>query len=109
MESALESAARSLQAAGATQIHRVKIRIGRLSGVEPVALRYAFESLKSTASAAEAELEIEEVPAACWCPVCQAEFEMPDPLVSYECPRCHELSGDLRRGQELELASLEIS
>lgn len=107
MESALESAARSTHAAGATQIHRLKVRVGKLSGVESVALRFAFDSLKPGSCAAGAELEIEEVTAACWCADCGAEFETTD--LKYECPRCYQPSNDLRRGQELELASLEIS
>jgi hydrogenase nickel incorporation protein HypA/HybF len=107
MESALESAARSTQAAGATCIHRLKVRVGKLSGVEAVALRFAFDSLAPGSCAAGAELEIEEVAAVCWCPECLMEFEAAD--LKYECPRCHQLSSDLRRGAELELASLEIS
>jgi len=107
MQSTLEIAAQKMHAAGATHLHRLKVRVGKLSGVVPEALRFAFESLKPKSFAADAKLEIEEVPAACWCPNCAAEFETTD--LNYECPRCHQPSGDLRRGRELELASLEIS
>jgi len=107
MQSALETAAQKTRAAGATQIHRLKLRVGTLSGVVPEALSSAFIALKNESPAAGAELEIEEVPAVCWCPDCAAEFETED--WKYECPRCHQPSGDLRRGKELELASLEIS
>ena len=107
MQSTLETAAQKMSAAGATEIHRLKVRIGRLSGVVPEALRFAFDALKDKTPAAGASLEIEEVPAVCWCAACAAEFE----TVKYEyaCPRCQQLSGDLRRGKEMELASLEIS
>ena len=107
MQSALETAAQKTRAAGATQIHRLKLRVGKLSGVVPEALRSAFASLKDETPAAAAELEIEEVPAICWCADCAAEFAAAD--WKYECPRCHQPSGDLRRGLELELTSLEIS
>lgn len=107
MQSALETAAQKTRAAGAAQIHRLKLRVGRLSGVVPEALRSAFTALKIETLAAQAELEIEEVPAVCWCAGCATEFEAAD--WKYECPRCHEPSGELRRGKELELASLEIS
>jgi len=107
MQSALETAAQKTRAAGATQIHRLKLRVGKLSGVVPEALCSAFTALKNETLAAAAELEIEEVPAVCWCAGCAAEFAAAD--WKYECPRCHEPSGDLRRGKELELASLEIS
>ena len=107
MQSTLELAAQQMHAAGATHLHRLKVRVGKLSGVVPEALRFAFESLTSKSFADDAKLEIEEVPAVCWCPTCAAEFETTN--LNYECPRCHQPSGDLRRGRELELASLEIS
>jgi hydrogenase nickel incorporation protein HypA/HybF len=107
MQSTLETAAQKTRAAGATRIHRLKLRIGKLSGVVPEALRFAFDALKTGSPAAGAELEIEEVPAVCWCAGCAAEFETAD--LTYECPRCHQPSGDLRRGSEMELTSLEIS
>jgi hydrogenase nickel incorporation protein HypA/HybF len=107
MQSTLETAARETRAAGATRIHRVKLRIGKLSGVVPEALQFAFDALKTDSPAAEAELEIEAVPAVCWCAGCAAEFETAD--LTYECPRCHQPSGELRRGAEMELAALEIS
>lgn len=107
MQSALELAEQKARASGATLIHRVGIRIGALSGVVPDALRFAFEGLKPGTVAESAVLEIEEVPAVAWCPVCAAEFEVKD--LNYECPRCHRPSGELRKGRELDLALLEIS
>ena len=107
MQFTLETASQKTRAAGATRIHRFKVRVGRLSGVVPEALRFAFDGLKAGSIAAEAELEIEEVPTICWCQDCATEFETAD--LNYECPRCHQPSGDLRHGRELELASLEVS
>ena len=107
MQSALELAEKNTRAAGATQIHRLRLRVGALSGVVPEALRFAFDGLKDRTLAANAEFEIELVPAVGWCPACAAEFEARD--LHYECPRCHQPSGQLRRGREMELASLEIS
>ena len=107
MQSTLETAAQKTRAAGATQVHRLRLRVGKLSGVVPEALRFAFDALKEKTVAAQAELEMEEVTAACWCAGCAAEFESAD--LKYECPRCHQPSGDLRRGKEMELALLEIS
>ncbi len=107
MQSTLETATQQARAAEATQIHRLKVRVGKLSGVVPEALRFAFTALKTGSLADGAEFEIEEVPAVCWCANCAAEFEAT--RLNYECPRCHQLSGDLRRGLELELTALEIS
>jgi len=107
MQSTLETAAQKMSVAGATQIHRLSVRIGQLSGVVPEALRFAFDALKTGSPAAGAELAIEEIPAVCWCADCAAEFATAD--LKYECPRCHQPSGDLRRGKEMELTSLEVS
>jgi hydrogenase nickel incorporation protein HypA/HybF len=107
MESALDTAIQKTRAAGATQIHRLTLRVGKLSGVVPEALRFAFDALKARSLAAEAMLVIEEVPVVCWCPNCRSEFEPPE--FKYECPHCHLLGGELRRGREMELAALEIS
>ncbi|HEX7653290.1 MAG TPA: hydrogenase maturation nickel metallochaperone HypA [Verrucomicrobiae bacterium] len=107
MESALVSAQQQTVSSGAKQIHRLKLRVGKISGVVPASLYLAFDALKSETLAAEAILEVEEVGVTCWCSRCTSEFESAD--LKYECPRCHHPSGDLRRGKELELASLEIS
>ena len=107
MQAALETAGEKTRAAGATQIHRIALRVGTLSGVVPAALRFAFDVLKGKSIAAQAILEIEEISAAGFCAACAAEFAAAE--MNYECPRCHRPSGELRRGKEMELASLEIS
>ena len=107
MQAALETAGDKTRAAGATQIHRLVLRVGALSGVVPEALRFAFEAMKDQSLAARAGLEIVAVPAVAWCANCAAEFAAAD--LQYECPRCQQPSDELRRGREMELASLEIS
>ena len=107
MQSALEIADQQARRAGATHIHKLRMQVGRLSGVVPDALRFAFESLKSGTAASNAELEIEEVQPACWCPGCEAEFNVEDYV--FLCPRCQQPSAEVRRGRELNVSSLEIS
>jgi len=107
MQAALEAAGEKTRAAGASQIHRITLRIGSLSGVVPEALRFAFDALKDQSLAAQADLEIVEVSAVAFCPACATEFAVTE--INYECPRCHEPSGQLRCGKEMELAALEIT
>jgi hydrogenase nickel incorporation protein HypA/HybF len=107
MQSALDMAEEKALAAGASQIHRLRLRIGELSGVVPEALRFAYEALRPGTMAAEAELEIDEIPALCWCPACNADFHVA--ALNFECPKCHQRSGDLRKGNEMDLTSMEIS
>jgi hydrogenase nickel incorporation protein HypA/HybF len=63
--------------------------------------------LRPGTAAADARLLIEEIPATCWCDSCRQEFTWPE--LGWDCPRCGSPSRELRRGRELELASLEVS
>jgi len=107
MEEAVRMAVESAKTSGATRVLSLRLRIGSLSGVVPEALRFAFDVVCHDTPAEGATLEMESVPAAAWCPDCQAEFLCED--FFSECPRCHQPSGDLRRGRELEIASVEVS
>ena len=92
---------------GARQVHRLRLRIGTMSGVVPEALQFAFEVVCRGTPAEGATLEVESVPPVCWCAPCAAEFPSDDFLG--ECPRCHAVSGELRHGTEVELAAVEVS
>ena len=107
MQTTLELALKEASTAGACEIHELRLRVGRLSGVVPEALSYAFEVLRAGTIAAEAQLEIESVPAVMWCETCESEFESPQ--FTCECPGCGVASRELRRGREMELVSMEIS
>jgi hydrogenase nickel incorporation protein HypA/HybF len=91
----------------ATRIHQIALRVGDLSGVEPDALRFAFDVVTQGTIAEEAQLKIESCPTLCYCDRCQAKFQ---PLeMGYECPICQTWSTSILQGKELELASLEVS
>jgi hydrogenase nickel incorporation protein HypA/HybF len=106
MTEALRMAEDAARSAGANRILKMRLRIGSLSGVVPDALRFAFDVVCHDTMAEGATLEIEALPAACWCATCQAEFECAD--FFNECPRCHNVSGELRRGRELDIAAVEF-
>jgi hydrogenase nickel incorporation protein HypA/HybF len=106
MQSALNMALEQARLAGAGRVHAIHLRVGALSGVVPDALEFAFEALAPGTAAEGAALAIENVPARFWCGSCSREFEAEDLFA--ECPGCHQASGDIRGGRELELASLEI-
>jgi hydrogenase nickel incorporation protein HypA/HybF len=90
----------------ARRICRLTVRVGALSGVDADALRFAFDAVTPGTVAEGAEFRLEAVPVACFCPGCRCEFEPAE--LFYECPRCGRLTADVRRGRELELASLEV-
>jgi hydrogenase nickel incorporation protein HypA/HybF len=106
MQSALSMALEQASLAGGVRIHTIRLRVGALSGVVPDALEFAFEALSSGTLAEGAALAIENVPARFWCKSCSTEFQADDFFA--ECPGCHQASGEIRAGRELELASMEI-
>jgi len=107
MSEAVRMAIETAKSSGASRVHGLRLRIGAMSGVVPDAMRFAFDMCCQGTIAEGATLEIDSIPAACWCAACAAEFECEDFI--NECPRCQALSGDLRHGRELDLASVEFS
>lgn len=107
IESTLDVIRREARAHDATGIARVVLRIGTLSGVEPEALRFAFEACSPGTIADGAELEIQSVPARAHCRDCAEDFAIESGFI-FQCPRCHAFSGDVRSGRELELSRLEF-
>ena len=106
MAEAVRMAEETARTAGCGRVLELKLRVGTLSGAVPEALRFAWDVVSRDTLAAGARLEIETVPATCWCALCKTEFACVD-LVN-ECPQCHRVSGELRHGRELDLASVEL-
>jgi hydrogenase nickel incorporation protein HypA/HybF len=107
MEEAVRLAVESARKSGASRVLELRLRVGALSGVVPEALQFAFDVVCHGTPAEGATLVVEPVAAVGWCPDCQAEYSC-DHCLS-ECPRCQNLNGELRRGRELEISSVEIS
>lgn len=107
MEEAVRMAVETAKSSGASRVIGLRLRVGTLSGTVPEAMRFAFDVVCRDTIAEGARLEIELVSAACWCAICRREFACAD-FVN-ECPNCHNPSGDLRRGRELEIASVELN
>lgn len=107
MQEAVDAALDEARRAGASRVHRVRLRIGRLAGVEAEALPLAFEVACAGTPAEGAALEVEDVAVRCRCPSCDEDF-VPAGMV-FACPGCGALSSDVRAGRELELAQVEVS
>jgi len=107
MEELQRIALATAAAQGAQRIHTVMLRVGRLSGVDPDALAFAFEVVMASGISQGATLELEVVPTQCRCGGCGQQFEPVD--VIFACPICGELSAHVLRGRELELTGLELS
>ena len=84
----------------------VHLRLGPLSGVVAGALRSAYDLAREGTPLAAAELVVEEVPVAAWCPACAAERMVAFPELC--CPTCGAATPEVVRGRELEVVALEI-
>ncbi|MDJ0649385.1 MAG: hydrogenase maturation nickel metallochaperone HypA [Xenococcaceae cyanobacterium MO_188.B19] len=107
MQNTLDIAIAQAQQKGATKIESLTMNIGELSGVIPEALEFAFEVLIPGTIAENASLEIKTIPVVCHCQKCDRNFQ-PDNYI-YECPECEEISTNIIKGRELELAHLVVS
>ncbi|MBW2039741.1 MAG: hydrogenase maturation nickel metallochaperone HypA [Deltaproteobacteria bacterium] len=88
------------------RVTRVKLLIGKLSGVVPDALRFAFEVISQGGIAEGASLDIQEVPLRLRCHQCGEVFVVDDPFMT--CPRCEGPEVEMVSGRELEIRSMEI-
>ena len=106
MQSVLDLAEREARAVGAAGISEVRMRVGRLTGLVPESLDFAFSVLREGTLAGEAQLCVEYVSGSFWCAECGREFDAEGFFC--ECPGCGTPSFERRRGMEMELLSLEV-
>jgi hydrogenase nickel incorporation protein HypA/HybF len=107
MENALEIALEYATRERAQRIHKIALKVGDLAGVEPYALRFAFDVVTQGTIAERAKLTIESCAAVYHCNSCHTEFQ--SKVLGYECPNCQSWNLSVVKGKELEIASLEVS
>jgi hydrogenase nickel incorporation protein HypA/HybF len=92
------------RAHGAAAVHRVSLRIGELSGIEPDLLRSAFEMVRERTVCDQATLEIRHVPVRWVCAACERDIDAGGVL---RCAACGGLAR-LAQGDEIVLDQLEL-
>ncbi|HWE39178.1 MAG TPA: hydrogenase maturation nickel metallochaperone HypA [Isosphaeraceae bacterium] len=90
------------------RVAAVHLRLGALSGVVREALVSAFELAREGTPLAVADLVVEEVPIASYCPSCAVEV-VPPTIWELRCPACGAPTLEILRGRELEVVALEIA
>jgi len=95
----------ALPYAGA-KVLRIKLRVGKMSGVMPDALKFAFEVISQGGVAMDACLEIEEIPLRVRCHHCGGIFAVDVPFMI--CSHCQSTDVEMISGRELEIESMEI-
>src|SRR5947209_6856543 len=89
------------------RIVAVHLRLGPLAGVVKEALLSAYRLAREGTEQQAAELVIEDVPLAAYCPCCAAAR----PLASaweFVCPECGTATADVVSGRELEVVAVEV-
>jgi hydrogenase nickel incorporation protein HypA/HybF len=90
-----------------SRVTQVTVRIGALSGVVPQALQFAYEVAADGTRLADAILVIERTPVVVFCSPCNTEVELAG-TTDFTCPNCGHPSGDVRSGEELQVASITL-
>lgn len=88
----------------ASAVHRIRVRIGEMSGVEIDLLRSAFDLARTNTMSAHAELDVVETAARWACPLCGSGLR---PGQRLRCPTC-DVPARLAGGGEIHLESVEL-
>jgi hydrogenase nickel incorporation protein HypA/HybF len=105
-ESVLQIVESTARRHGAVRVKAVRLEIGRLSHVEPDALRFAFDVVTRHSLAHGARLEIEDVPGAAWCMRCAAPVTLAQR--GDACPACGSYQLQVTGGDEMRVKDIEI-
>ena len=91
---------------GFGHVRAVWLEVGRLSSVEPEAMRFCFDAVTRHSVADGARLEIVETPGAAWCMKCSA----PTAIAAFgdACQRCGSYQLQITDGTEMRVKELEV-
>ncbi|MDX6297027.1 MAG: hydrogenase nickel incorporation protein HypA/HybF [Nocardioidaceae bacterium] len=94
-----------LERTGDRQVTTVRLKIGRLAGVVPDAMRFCFDLVTAGTSLEGAVLEIEEPAGQARCRSCGDVFRLSDLILL--CP-CGSADVQVLAGRELLVSSVEV-
>jgi hydrogenase nickel incorporation protein HypA/HybF len=91
---------------GDARVATVRLRVGRLTGVVPDALRFCFDVVVAGTPLEGASLEIEETRGRGHCRSCDHRFAVEDPIILCDCGSA---DVDVRGGQDLVVAAVVMA
>ncbi len=104
--SILEAAQRETALRQGAELRKIAVRVGELAGVDPEALRFSFEMITKETDFDKVELELDAIARTNRCAGCEFEFTVKNG--EFACPRCGSPETSFLRGDELEIAYLEL-
>ena len=90
---------------GVTRIIRLRVEIGRLSCLEPEALRFAFDAMAPGTIAEAAKLQIDQPPIRATCKDCGTSIELESRFAP--CTLCGSARLEVHRGEEMRFLEME--
>ncbi len=105
VQSLVERVEQEARARGALAVHRLSIRVGELSGVDPELFRTAYETFREGTICASARLALTTVPATWSCPRCGRPVPRGAVL---RCPDCKDPARLDDGGDALTLDGIEL-
>lgn len=106
IQSLIESCEQHLKANDASQVTKLFVKIGVLSGVEPHLLQEAFEMFKEETVCHRAEFVMTIQPIKVACQSCLTESELDQYI--FLCPHCRSDDLSVLDGEEMYLMRLEM-
>jgi len=91
---------------GDTRVTKVRLEIGRLSGIVVDSIRFCFDLVAEGTTLEGARLVVEQPTGQVSCPFCEIQFETSDPIVL--CPDCGTSEVIVLAGRELRIKSVEV-
>jgi len=92
---------------GVSRIVRLRVQIGRLSCLDPEALRFAFDAIAPGTIAENAELQIDCPPVRATCKDCGSDVDLETRLDA--CRACGSTRLELHSGEEMRLLEMEAA
>ena len=90
----------------AKEVVEIELEIGKLSGIEPYALDFAWEHAIINTVLEKARRNTKYIKAIAVCNDCGHEFEIEN--IYDECPACKSYMKELKSGRELRVKSLTV-
>ena len=92
--------------AGASEVKKINLVIGEMSGVVEECVRFYFDFISKGTVSEGAALSFKMIPTTARCRNCGKEFELKD--LDWTCPSCYGNRLEIIAGKELFVESIEV-
>lgn len=92
---------------GGGKVTEIRVKVGDLSGVEPLLFQTAFDDMVPSVFSSDCRLALEIVSVTAVCNECEHQFEIVD--FQFRCPECQTKSVQVIQGDEVTLISVSIN